>query len=792
MQSIEYNIHSRQQYNLKSEPNGRLDLDINAAKSMGLEHLTDLELQVVTGYLMCNYVCPSLAVLALLEISVVTLSVKVESVSMSCPAKRRVMNLGQGKTTLAPVDKYVLRPTSLEHMTFTTFFQTYACVQTGSKPPPNCLEETCTSRDGSLTYYERDPKADVIVRFSNFHPWYQRENFFYGFLLERVPFTSESQLMTAGNPGKTYYNEVILRKLITSAEELGAALQPYMDHNLYSPAAFAPHVQSLLVLRDPEDAIDLTGDTTAAEVQGQLTTQQAQQEFAWTAGREFELNTEQTIIFDTLVHHHHGLHVIGGGGGCGKTFLVKKITHALRSLGLTVELAATTGAAAQRLSPNARTVHSCLGFRRETMFFQPLDTSSDTAQRILNANVLVSWGHAQISCQQSIHFIHSFSRTCTKHATLKLQSPATSGPSLQVFDEYSMMSRSFWSHVTARLVGLYPGKTIQDVFASKLILLVGDHRQLPPVCSCKLPEGEVVQCKECDMTRCPLFKASFKHRLKESVRHQNDPEHQAFLMKVRVRQPTTDEIDAWTLPHMLVEEEDLLERAQPSDRIVCSHLADVYTSNTHMLKKDSEQRNLPITPLPLHCVEVLAKRKHSDTPEILPNDMPAAVTTWLEDDRFHTIKEAIIGAPVICVAALGPSKPNGSTGVIVSFKEGTDGAITQIVVAMETGGEVKFTRTESKDMWIDGRKFTKKGFPLALAYAVTGHKIQGATITTKMFVWMREAFVPGLLYVMLSRVTERSLLHVVGRLRPEHFIPARAVRGLDDDQDVPDDVMEEA
>ena len=59
-----------------------------------------------------------------------------------------------------------------------------------------------------------------------------------------------------------------------------------------------------------------------------------------------------------------------------------------------------------------------------------------------------------------------------------------------------------------------------------------------------------------------------------------------------------------------------------------------------------------------------------------------------------------------------------------------------------------------------------------LGFAMTGHKSQGDTLDHDTVIDMRDAFVPGLLYVMLSRVTERSKLKIVGdRLRPALFTP---------------------
>ena len=45
-----------------------------------------------------------------------------------------------------------------------------------------------------------------------------------------------------------------------------------------------------------------------------------------------------------------------------------------------------------------------------------------------------------------------------------------------------------------------------------------------------------------------------------------------------------------------------------------------------------------------------------------------------------------------------------------------------------------------------------------------GHKSQGATISTNVVVDIRNAFAPGLTYVMLSRVTNRANLKIKGRL----------------------------
>lgn len=362
-----------------------------------------------------------------------------------------------------------------------------------------------------------------------------------------------------------------------------------------------------------------------------------------------------------------------------------------------------------------------------------------------------------------------------------------------------MMSRGFWNLITNRLVSLYPGLTIHDVFAKKLVLLVGDHRQLPPVCHCKVLDPKI-QCARCDITTCNLFKGSTKHRLVQMERHAKDPEHSAFCSTIRVRPPTQPEIDRWMQPHMPISEEALLHEAQPSDRIICSLKKHVRLCNHAQLVKDCAQRGVKQEVLTVQCYEC---KSPAGLKRTLPTDIPASeasqypqdMLTWLEDKNWNLMPEAAVGSPVICMKPLGVGKANGATGKIAAFGRedpaDDNSRINKIVVDMDMGGQQTFTQTETSNTWVDGRRFTKHGFPLALAYAITGHKSQGATYTTRTFIWLGAAFAPGLLYVMLSRVTQRSLLRIVGALTPDLFNPARAVRGLDDDADLPDDIMAE-
>ncbi len=57
--------------------------------------------------------------------------------------------------------------------------------------------------------------------------------------------------------------------------------------------------------------------------------------------------------------------------------------------------------------------------------------------------------------------------------------------------------------------------------------------------------------------------------------------------------------------------------------------------------------------------------------------------------------------------------------------------------------------------------FYKTSFLSMLGYASTRHKSQGATISSKVMIHIRESFAQGLVYVMLFRITSRKDLKIV-------------------------------
>jgi len=58
-----------------------------------------------------------------------------------------------------------------------------------------------------------------------------------------------------------------------------------------------------------------------------------------------------------------------------------------------------------------------------------------------------------------------------------------------------------------------------------------------------------------------------------------------------------------------------------------------------------------------------------------------------------------------------------------------------------------------------------------LSYAITRHKSQGAMISSKVMIHIRESFERGLVYVMLCRFTSQFFLKIVNNLQPSDIQP---------------------
>jgi Cdc6-like AAA superfamily ATPase len=151
-------------------------------------------------------------------------------------------------------------------------------------------------------------------------------------------------------------------------------------------------------------------------------------------------NAEQAAIKAALQAGAKGLVVLSGGPGTGKTFLTRQLIHEWRKEGKALVIAATTGAAATRISRGAQTIHSAFNIPLEGMYLGSMRRYDAVFQRLKNAEVII-------------------------------------------IDEMSMLSAPILNLVLFRLQQCGGYRDVPTMLQDKLIILVGDHAQVGGMCT---------------------------------------------------------------------------------------------------------------------------------------------------------------------------------------------------------------------------------------------------------------------------------------------------------------------
>jgi hypothetical protein len=728
-------------YALKCEPTGNLNLDTCTLTRLGITGLSEVQMQLASAMILSKPISPCEAVLYLLGIQPVTFSNTVTKIDSKPPESRTILICNNSANSAAhPVDKYCVRPNSIPaSVTFTEYFQTYRL----SRTPLASMQ--CVGQDTFRNYVYKLP-TPAIIRFSDYHPAYSVEGCCYNMLLQKVPFRSETELLSRGD-GVSYLAECVARGMITSQADLEQLIDDYTTRHLYSSEKLhlliaelrkrmPSRIQTMLGLSD-EDLVGMDDGTApacfshaeaAAAIAQQLSTlytaEDWYQEFCTTAP---SLSPSQQSTFDTICSAAAGLFVIRGGPGTGKTYLTRLITHHHVEAGSNVLLAATTGAAAVRLSKGAKTVHSAFAMQPKKVYMTPL------------------------SCNDP-RFI------------------ALSAADVIIIDEFSMMTSRMLDIIMCRLQSVLKCDSIQQVLQRKKIILVGDPHQLPSVC--KLPmhrktrENNNNVCSLCRVNAAGCWPYAEHCNLTTNIRHSQDSGLAAFLARVQHNQHRTNSgvkqrhIHA-TFQQCSVTQAAAVASLTPEHTVLCSHHEDVQFFNTAALRKFYSAR------------EVREVGVHS-TAHNVPD-----LHEWVHGspdsrDSFHRLTHVARSAKVMITSNidLATGAVNGAIGTVVDWSRNRQGEINCIYVNIASSGEtIKVHRTDFKHTPHNNKTYHKSTFPLTLAYAITGHASQGLTLTTPTIVHIRNAFVPGLAYVMLSRVTTRNLLRIVGDLTPDMFTP---------------------
>jgi ATP-dependent DNA helicase PIF1 len=426
------------------------------------------------------------------------------------------------------------------------------------------------------------------------------------------------------------------------------------------------------------------------------------------------LNTRQRAAYDAVAMGKHIF--LTGPGGTGKSFLLNMLYTVLpKRIDAKVALTALTGCAALLLHPRAKTLHSWagVGLAKESaaVLIKEIRKSRKAAFRWVDTDILV-------------------------------------------IDEISMMTPEFFEKLDeiGRAIRRNPTKP----FGGLQLVLVGDFYQLPPVVRQDLSGGPTVET--CFLFESPLWKELTleTHTLNEIVR-QKDPIFQEVLNQARRGELTKKSIKVLA-NRMGLDYKD--QAIQPT--MLFTRRAQVDEINmSHLRKLTTERRTFKASTLfmPIESTKGMTEEDPLVKKAISKLDMDAPYAAELT---------VAIGAQVMLLV----NKPelglaNGSRGVVVGYGTATDESTTNVKVDDSLLVPlVKFRNSLvipiEHNTWEvpDFPGVLRRQIPIRLAYAITIHKAQGATLDCALIDIGNKTFEYGQAYVALSRVKDLESLYI--------------------------------
>jgi ATP-dependent DNA helicase PIF1 len=388
-----------------------------------------------------------------------------------------------------------------------------------------------------------------------------------------------------------------------------------------------------------------------------------------------------------------------GPAGSGKSYLIREILLWAESVGKKVGLTALTGCAALLLGIKAKTLHSWagVGLARE---------SADSLVASISKNVASKKRWKQVN--------------------------------ILIIDEVSMMTPEFFEKLD--IIGKHIRKNTAPYGGIQLIVC-GDFFQLPPVV--KGISGE--QAIGRFAFESPAWANSqLTPMILTKIERQTDIAFQQVLNECRIGAPSARSIELLKSRQGLDWKTHLI---RPT--LLFSRNADVDTIN---------EKNLVALKQPLFKYE--AKTEFIPDP-LNPMDPPTGelleryVQRLDSDANYSPHLELCLNAQVMLIYNMDIEKGlvNGSRGVIVGFRSDT-----VPIVQFLHGEPIPI----EPHLWqsTDSPILYRSQIPLRVAYALTIHKSQGATLDCALIDIGSSTFEYGQAYVALSRVRDLQSLYI--------------------------------
>jgi ATP-dependent DNA helicase PIF1 len=386
-----------------------------------------------------------------------------------------------------------------------------------------------------------------------------------------------------------------------------------------------------------------------------------------------------------------------GPGGTGKSFLLQYIYETIpEKTGKHVVITAMTGCAALLIGRFAKTLHSWAGI-----------------------------GLGREPASALIHTIRRSGKTLRRWL----------GTDILIIDEVSMMTPELLEKLDIIARGI---RRCDKPMGGLQVVFVGDFYQLPPVNKEKEKETEFV-------FESPLWNQIIQETISLTrILRQTDPIFQNILDQAR-----KGSLSEESLAILQTRQDRSWQQLQIKPTLLFTRRAEVDNIN------DRNLRALPGERKPYKAETVFAPIQSTaglteNTPEV-----KRAIEKMDRDGPYMSELILAVGAQVMLLVNLDheASLVNGSRGVVTGF-EPSGAPIVQFLAGMPIS--ISASTWESED--IEG--LSRKQIPLRLAYAITIHKAQGATLDSALIDIGTSTFEYGQAYVALSRVKNLQSLYI--------------------------------
>jgi len=672
------------QYVAKCEPVASMEVDEDLADALGLNEGDPLARDFISTYISRPVLAPE-AAWNLLGYPIIENDAHIVSIILSSPGERAHLKTRASHTFITSVDLCRFRPSvdgvpehDFSNRTIYEYFQRYTVGKAPTRPAtPVHLRRDNSGIDWPLqdmtgNHWVSPAPNNHCARFTHPSPSSNTEEYFYTVLMRYYKGRDDTELLTGTNT--SYVTECAIRNLWRNEDDLAGLLEPHYRYQLCNHRDLTRCIQTI-IMNHPVPSTDATGGLVVPPAAIELDRPPCS-EFQHLD--DLQLTPQQQRFFDMIVNAKTGMYWLGGVLGAGKSLLIKKLIRYLDRLQKhSLLLSASTGAAATLLSTRARTVHSAYAVPGRGHALTPLSPNDSRFVLIAASDVFI-------------------------------------------IDEHSMLTAADFNIVMTRICRIVDPNHPLAVLQERLIIMVGDAQQLPPVCYCNRTRGDApIFCARCHISSSFWWRQGTHLQLTESVRQQSDPDWNAFLNIIRVRKPTDDEIHDALFQCFVTEAEAIsLIETDPSCTILCTHHIDVEKFNTIALRANLQ--DAAAVPVGLFV------KTRGDVQN---------VAAWINEQKFRRFHSVALGARVMLTSNVNVEKglTNGAIGVVRALRYDTHPdtgeqylRTIRVEFTAHAGQSVSInvTRSVVQETYRDGVSFQKSTFPLQLAYAFTGHKAQ--------------------------------------------------------------------